>query len=958
MIKQRIRSLCVFYLLMGLAFSFSMAGEATKTKRRSIETADILAWKGIWFAALSNDGLWFAHGISSKKGFREVVIRRTKTKREFRFQIDASGFSFSEDSKWIAFTIRPGQEEEKELRKAKKKIYNKVGLVNLATGNLTEFEKVKRFAFSGENSAWIALHMYPHESQEKAKEKWNGSDLILHELSASMELSIGNVSEFSFDRTGDWLAWIVDAEDRNANGVQIRNMRTGEILSLESSEAIYKKLTWTESGDGLTVLKEKEDERYEDKLHSVVGFRNFTAQSPEKIVYDPMEDSNFPEGMTISPTRTQVWTDDLDGILFGIHQIKRKEKREKEEELKEYEKIPDLILWHWLDKRMQPRQRVEEKADRDFSYLCVYWVEEKRFIRLADEEVREAVPAPKHRWAIGFDEREYLYVSGMDGREYKDIYVIDMKTGARRLAVRKCRKFIRPRWFCTPSPDGTHFFYYNNNDAHFYAHEMETGRTYNLTKDVPTSFVNEDISYNQLNPAIRPFGWAKDGKSVLLSDNWDVWKVPVRGGKGVNLTINGKKEGIRYRRRYVLDFERSYLQVPDEKGVDLSGPVYFEAYGEWTKKAGIARIDKGRPGAKMLFWDDALFYRFFKAKKSDIFFYSRETFDDWGFYVADSSLQNSQKILGQSPEQEDFLWSSGPMLLDYKSKKGDKLQAALFLPANYEKGKSYPTVVQIYEKRSHYLNRYYPPGFTVINKSVYTSRGYAVLTPDIVFELNNPAMSAVWCVLPAIEAAVATGVVDKDRLGITGHSWGGYETAFLITQTDVFKAAVAGAPLTNMISVYNSVYERTGDMNSRWFESSQDRFKGGHWLYFEDYVRNSPVFFAQNVKTPLLIFHCDKDGSVDFNQGVEYFNVLRRLQKPVFILQYEGEGHVVRKLTNQMDYSVRTQEFFDHYLMGKPVPEWLKEGIPFLERKERLKERIKNYKIGKPVKSKNKERGN
>lgn len=943
-------TICSFLLLSG----FSSFFEENKVKNlQPIETQDVLSWKYFSFAALSHDGQWFAYGISSKRGFRETVIKQTKREKEFRFKIDATGFSFSEDSKWIAFTIKPGQEEEKNLRKAKRKIYNKVGLVNLATGEKIEFDKVKRFAFSGENSAWIALHIYPPESQEEAKEIESASDLILHELTSSKKINIGNVSEFSFDKKGDWLAWIVDVEDKSANGVQIRNMKTGAVLSLDIEEAIYKKLTWTERGDGLTVLKEKEDERYQDKLHSVVGFRNFAAQSPEKVLYEPAEDKNFPEGMTISPNRAPIWTDDLDGILFGIHRAK---KKEEEVEREEYEKLPDLILWHWLDKRMQPRQQVEEKADRKFSYLSIYRAKEKKFIRLADEKVREVVPAPKHRWAIGFDEREYLYISGMDGRDYKDIYVVDMKTGARRLAVKKCRKFIRPRWFCTPSPDGTHFLYYNNSDAHFYVHEMETGRTYNLTKDVPTSFINEDISYNQLNPVIRPFGWAKDGKSVLLSDNWDVWEVPVHGGKGVNLTANGKKEGIRYKRRYVLDFERSYQQVPDEKGIDLSGSVYFEAYGEWTKKGGIARMDKGKPPARMLLWDDAIFFRLFKAKKSEIFFYNKESYNDWGFYVTDKSLQNGKKILGRSPQQEKFLWSSGSLLLNYKSAKGINLQAALFLPANYEKGKSYPTIVSIYEKRTPGMHRYLGPGFSVPNKSVYTSRGYAILMPDIVFELNNPGLSAVWCVLPAIEAAVRTGVVDKERLGLYGHSWGGYETAFLITQTDIFKAAVAGAPLTNLISMYNSVYERTGDMNSRWFESSQDRFKGGHWLYFDDFVRNSPVFFAQNVKTPLMILHNDKDGSVDFNQGVEYFNTLRRLQKPVVMLQYKGEGHSVRKLANQMDYAIRMQEFFDHYIRGKPAPGWLKEGIPYLEREERLRERIKNYKIGESAESRDKKK--
>ena len=220
--------------------------------------------------------------------------------------------------------------------------------------------------------------------------------------------------------------------------------------------------------------------------------------------------------------------------------------------------------------------------------------------------------------------------------------------------------------------------------------------------------------------------------------------------------------------------------------------------------------------------------------------------------------------------------------------------------------------------------------------------------PDIVYELNNSGISAVECVIPAIEAAVAAGIVDKDRIGLTGHSWGGYETAFLITQTDLFKAAVAGAPLTDLISMYNTIYGSTGDMNTRWFESSQDRFKGGHWEYFDDYVRNSPVFFAQNVKTPLLILHNDKDGAVDFHQGIEYYNVLRRLQKPVILLQYEGEGHALRNFANRMDYAIRTQEFFDHFLRGKPAPSWIKEGISYLERTEYLpkdKDRMLKKKI-------------
>jgi len=360
-------------------------------------------------------------------------------------------------------------------------------------------------------------------------------------------------------------------------------------------------------------------------------------------------------------------------------------------------------------------------------------------------------------------------------------------------------------------------------------------------------------------------------------------------------------------------------------------------------------VDKGNPGAEMLLWDDAVF-SLTKAKETDVYLYSRQTHKDFpDYYVTDASLQKGQSLTDANPQQKDFYWSDGTILLDYESEKGDKLQAALFLPANYDKGKKYPTIIYIYEKLSQWLNRYYIPSARGFNKSVYTSRGYAVLMPDIVYKINDPGMSSVWCVLPALEAAIATGVVDKDRVGIHGHSWGGYQTAFLITQTDAFRAAVAGAPLTNMISMYSSIYWNSGSANQPIFESSQGRFKGGYWENIEAYTKNSPVYYAQNVKIPLLLLHNDKDGAVDWNQGIEYFNTLRRLEKPVVMLQYKGENHGLRKPANQKDYTVRMREFFDHHLMGKPAPKWLKEGIAHLDHDEHIKERTK--KIIKPQKT-------
>jgi len=311
-----------------------------------------------------------------------------------------------------------------------------------------------------------------------------------------------------------------------------------------------------------------------------------------------------------------------------------------------------------------------------------------------------------------------------------------------------------------------------------------------------------------------------------------------------------------------------------------------------------------------------------------------------------------------NPQQKEYLWSSGSMLVDYKNVNGVKLQAALFLPANYEKGKSYPTIVLIYQKLSQVLNRYFNPstgrdlwqdGF---NKSVYTSGGYAVLMPDVVFRVNDPGISSLECVVPAVEATIATGVVDRNNVGLHGHSWGGYQTSFLVTQTDIFKAAVPGAPLTNMVSMYSQMYWRRGVPNQPLFESGQGRFSSGYWDILDAYIRNSAVYHAKNVKTPILLMHNDKDGAAEWNQGIEYFNTLRRLRKPVIMLQYIGEGHGLQKLANKIDYTIRMREFYDHYLMGKPAPKWLKEGIPHLKMKEHIKEQSKKAKKAKSPREK------
>lgn len=938
------------------ALCFAANNEAPGAK--PMELKDILTWKRIQSPVVSPDGEWLAYVLAPNEGDSEVIVRKVKDTKDTKFPAGelppAAGFApvigantpnlaFSEDSKFVAFTVYPSQKEAKRLKKDRKPLVNKVTLVELATGKKTEFERTRRFAFNGKRGGWLAVLRTPAEGQ-----KWQGSDLLLTELATGDQLNIGNTGDFAFDKKGDWLAFAIDAQDMVGNGVQLRNMATGSVMPLDSAKAIYKSLTWTEAGDALAVLRGVEDKAFEDKLYTAIGFTSINGTAPVKTVFDPRKDTTFPAGMTVSPNRPASWTKDLTALTFGIHEVKAKKKdaAKKEDEAKKDEPkkdeapVPrptppsaaaddkeraDLVLWHWLDKRLQPQQQVQEQMDKNFSYTSIYRVADKKFLRLTDDSLRQvAIPEP-HVWGIGTDVSKYELQGSLNGQRFSDIYAVNLTTGERKLLLEKTR------YYYGASPDGRKIAYYD--DGHFFLKDIATGETRNVTKPVTaTVFWNQEDDHNIAKPPTQFLGWTKDSSAILVTDNWDMWTAPWNG-KPANLTINGKKDKIRYRSRFRFD--------PDEKGVDLTAPVYLSVYGEWTKKSGIARLDPGAKAPKQLLWDDALFNTLVKARNTDTYFYTRETGVEYPDFLlaSNASLEAGTRITDANPQQKEKAWSPGVKLIDYTSTKGDKLQGALYLPANYEPGKKYPTVVYIYEKLSQGANAYAQPTSNGFNKSVYTSNGYAVFMPDITYKLNDPGMSAVWCILPGLDAAIATGVVDPAKVGLHGHSWGGYQTAFMVTQTDKFKAAIAGAPLTDMISMYSSIYWNTGSANQPIFESSQGRFTSSYLDNMEAYVRNSPIFHAMKVKTPLIILHNDKDGAVDFTQGIEYYNTLRRLQKQVIMLQYKGENHGLRVPANQKDYTVRMKEFFDHHLKGAPAPDWMKEGVPHLKVKEHLDER-------------------
>jgi len=977
---------------------------------RQLTITDLLSWKGVRTPQLSNDGKWFAYILAPAEGDAEVVIRPTADGgKEWRFPVGdataanvagggraggaggaggagaAPALAMSANGRWVAFmeyasSVIAGRGAGNRggrgggagaAAAAPAAAAAKLAIVDVTNGSMREFESVRSFRFAGEKSNWIAIqHSGPAVAAGAAATGAGraggaapvptGTTLDLVEMSSGTSEPIGNVTEFAFDDSGDWIAYATSVADLFGNAVQLRQLSSGVVRTLESKKASYRRLVWGDSSDALAALRVVSDTAGGDEEATVLAWRH-AAVAGAKAVELTSASVAIAGGLVISSDRAPEWGDAQKTIYFGLReprpprpavtgagftppnpggvapgagaggQVAAAPQTDAD--------VPSLILWHWKDPRLQSQQQVQEGQDRAFSYLASYVFATSHAARLADEKVREVAIGPKSTWGVGTDITAYERDEGIRGSAFRDLYAVNLSTGERKAIQLKVpgsggggggRGGVGASPF---SPDNSQYVYYDTGDWKSY--EFVSGKTRTISGGVPAKFWNTEDDHNQVKPPIGGalIGWSKDSKNVLIRDNWDAWRLPVNGGTAVNITGNGQNDQIHYQARLLFD--------PKERDIDLAKPMYFKAYGEWTKKEGLSQVDPVKGGTKVISWEDAkVDYR--RARDADMWVYARQTvvkYPDW--YAADAGLKSERRLTDANPQQKDVAWTPGARLIEYTCENGGgRHQAVLYLPAGYEQGKTYPMLTYIYEKLSQEYNVYTEPNATrYSNPSVFTSRGYAFLKPDIVYHLNDPGRSATWCIVPAVKAAIATGIVDASRVGLQGHSWGGYQTAFVTTQTNIFKTAVAGAPLTDMVSMAGSVYWNTGTSDNSIFIASQGRFTGGPNDVPAAYARNSPQQFAQNLSLPLMILHDDRDGAVDFNQGITYYNHLRNLGKDVVLLEYVGENHGLARPANQKDYALRMTEWFDTFLRDQPAPDWLKDGVPRLKMEQHLKDR-------------------
>ena len=954
-----------FLILLLLFPAFTKVAAQQKP---ALSWKDVSKWNYIrtYDNALSPNGQWMAWTMGPTEGDLKLFIGKTSDTLKLSFPVGAtsSAVSFSKDSRFAAFKVSGKDAEVKAAKKTMKPVYDKLMLVSLPGNVKTTFEKVKSFEFSNESPEWLAIQFTAAENASKEKDAAKGTDLLLYQLNTKKNFNIGNVAEFSFNKAGTYLAYTIDANGQNGNGIFIRDLKTGITTALDNDKSVYKNLRWNEKGDAFALLKSSKNDKYKEDIYTVLGFNKINGDQTHKIIYKGIGETGFPKTMGLSENSTPFWSDDQSILFFGLAGqeakpakadsttavAKSKVKADstalaatqkiktdttktaaKAADKKNDAEKPDVSIWNWQDKRLQSAQLTQESRDKTFSFLSAYLVNDKKLLQLADSTRRNVVAPLKGAYAIGYDNSNYELMGNLDGQSYTDIYRIDLKTGVKKLIFEKF--YSSGRGGLSLSPDGKMASYYFDGD--YYTINLATLQKNNLTGKIKSSFIDALDDHNVAKPATPSFGWSADSKYVLIKDNYDLWRISADGKNVTALSDNWKSKKQEVQRRFGI--------YDNEKGTDLSKDQYFSVFNTNDKKAGLGILKAGSDKIKVLFMDDNAYSNFTKASSAPVFSYSKENNQQSPeFFVATTpTLSGAKKVTMNTPDQQKYAWSSGVKLISYVSANGDSLQAALYLPANYVEGKSYPTITYIYERLTDNLNSYTMPAFPGggFNKAMYTSNGYAVLMPDIKYKLNDPGMSSVACVVPAVKAAVATGIVDEKRVAIHGHSWGGYQTSFLITQTNIFKAAAAGAPLTNMISMYSLIYWNSGGTNQAIFEASQGRLTPGYWDNWDAFTRNSPIYHIKKVQTPLLLLHNDKDGAVDYTQGIEYYNGLRRLNKPVVMITYKGENHGIAKLPNRKDYAVRMMEYFDYMLKDKPAPDWWAKGVSRLDMEKHLETR-------------------
>ena len=885
------------------------------------------SWKKLNNTTISKNGDVIATLITPQEGDGSLFIQRIETKNSkpgssiIFERID--NYRLSEDGRWTVALIKAPFAELRQARKKKKKKedmpQDSLLIIDNRTFSSYKIAGVKSYKAANEFDSHITYTVsLPKDTAKKdSKQK---DILILRSLLTQDEDTFRNAKEHIFNKYGNSFALIVEPEKKDTTDsrkVVFKDLKLNDYITVSNEPLEYRSLSFNEQGDQLVYLATADTSKIAQKAYNI---RYYTTGADSAIIIAEHNSSGLPNNWIFNEHASPSFSKDGSRILVGA--APRLEP--KDTTIVDFE-MATLDIWHWQDPIIQPQQLMELKNEQRRTYLGIIYTDSRNnFIPLANEQMPSASISNQNngRYVLLTSNLPYQLEDQWEMSSKTDVKVLDLEN----MSVKEVAKPLQGR--PSFSPMGNYIYWWDDNSQHWFSQDNRSGVVKNLTEDIDVNFWNEKNDVPRTPGSYGIASWGENDEFILINDMFDIWKIYPSGTKRTENITQGKGRTDSITFRYVnTDREKRYIEPGDQ--------LLLSAFNNISKERGYYTLKQsGRNPLQERIMDKFNFTGLTKAKESDLLLFEKSNFNNSpDLYITSNLWKSSSKLTDINPQMNDYNWGTAE-LFSWTSFANVPLQGIIYKPEDFDPTKKYPVMIYFYEKHSDNIYSYLTPApsRSVINIPLFVSNGYVVFTPDIDYTVGQPGMDAYNSIVSGAVELTKFDWVDSENMAIQGQSWGGYQVAYLVTQTNMFKAAGSGAPVSNMTSAYGGIRWGTGRSRQYQYEKTQSRIGATLSDSLDLYIKSSPVFFVKDIETPLLIMHNDNDGAVPWYQGIEMFMSMRRLGKPVWMLQYNREGHNLIHRRNSKDLSIRLQQFFDHYLKGEPAPSWMTRGIPAIEK--------------------------
>ena len=839
-------------------------------QKRPLTKADYALWGKLVARKLSSEGNWASYLLWYESKKDTLFVKNTKNKVTYPFPNARDGI-FNGESHFGCIAR------------------DTLLLQNLTTGMVTKIEGVTDFAFSGNKKYLLLLKKQADQKQS----------LLVQDIQGKTLEEIPNVTAWRLESNGLGVLYAVDSTGQNQIGYLKLGLKIKKNTILSGSNGAFQNLNW--KGNTIVFIQNLPDD---PQLFS------YSIDTKKLNHFDVKSQPNFPIDMKISDaiTNTLTVSDDGNRIFFWL--------KENQERLRPIDPAA-VQVWNTADKQVFDRKKNYGQYNQ-LDKIAVWSLKDNRFIQITDREIPKGFLSGDYKYAFIYDPVAYEPQNSFES-EY-DLYIVDLTTGKRKLILKK----YSSDYSTVPSPNGKFLAYVK--EGNWWMYDIEKESHTNITKTIGVSFFRQDQDVPTQPAPYGVAGWTEKDNTVILYDQFDLWQVSTDGSTTKKLT-KGREIQRTYRIKD-LSLEPLYQSDPIEtktQPLQLKNEFVLSVLDQNSRASGFCKWSL-KNGVTPMVWEQKNVNQIIKSSNNNSYLYVEQNYE-----VAPRLMlyaTSSEEIVQSNRQQEHFYWGKAEPIR--YTLKGKELSGILYYPAEYQSGIKYPMIVHVYQRQFSYLNDYENPsiyvgdGFNITN---FTTQGYFVLYPDMVFETANVGQSATACVLSAVDAVIAKGDVDPKRVGLIGHSFGGYETDLIITQTDRFATAVSGSAWTDLISsyLYVGVTFRIPDF----YRAEHDQLRIGKSLFedTESYLKNSPVLQASNVKTPLLGWTGEQDRHINYLQSMEFYLALRRLNKTHILLVYPEEKHTLWKRENQKDLSLRIEQWFNYYLKNGTFQSWMKNDF-------------------------------